>query len=134
MFHRLIYVFGPLIAAYISMAVTPAFSEVKFNIKGVYGDKAGCIMASGKQTGSDGGRFISSKGYSGYEWQCKFVWAHREAGENIGAYHGSTVWSVITLCAGEGEAYSSLLSIQLDGKTATIKNSKYDPVVLKICK
>ena len=134
MFRRLFYSFWTLIAANLVMAGTPALSEVEFNIKGIYGDKSGCKIARGKQPDGDGGRYLSSKGYSGYEWQCKIVWSHREAGKDIGAYLGSTVWSVITLCAGEGEAYSRLLSVQQDGKTVTINDDKNDSVVLKLCK
>jgi len=134
MFRRFFHATWILIATSLWMAVSPAHSEVKFNIKGIYGDKSGCKIANGQKLKGERGVSISSKGYSGHEWQCKIVWAHKEAGENIAAYHGSTVWSVITMCAGEGEAYSQLLSIQQNTETVIIRNGSNDPVILGLCK
>ncbi len=131
---QLFHAFWIFFATSLWMTVLPAHSEVKFDIKGIYGDESGCKIARGQKSKGEMGVSISPKGYRGHEWQCKVVWSHREAGENVGAYHSSTVWSVITLCAGEGEAYSRLLSIQQDEQTVIIHDGTSDPVILKRCK
>jgi len=112
----------------------PAQADVQLSLKGVYGDHAGCQNAKNIPVQREGGVFLSSRLYAGYEWSCKFAWVHEENGDTMGAYSGSTVWSVITLCASEGEAYSSLLSIQRYGDEVAIRNGTNEPVVLNRCK
>jgi len=134
MVRRLFQVLFVLAASGAWMTATPALSEQKFDINGVYGDEHGCKKETGKINVGDRGVYITSKKYAGHEWQCKFVWAHGEPGENIGAYHGSMGWSVITLCAGEGEVYSRLLSIQQNRDTVTIRDGSNEAVILNRCK
>lgn len=133
MFRWVCFAFSLLVATYADFSESRAHEAARFSIDGVYGDRAGCHIARGGKAKSEGGIRLSSKGYFGYEWQCKFVWAHKMQGEEMGAYHGSVVWSVITLCAAEGEAYTQLLSIQKLDKTVTIGSGGNDPVILNRC-
>lgn len=128
------FFFCALWASMAAWAGESAAAGEKFDLQGLYGVNSGCAMARGTDPVDDRASYISSEGYGGYEWHCKFVWSHKEAGSKIGAYEGSTVWSAITMCAGEGEAFTELLTIQLYENNVTVSNGKNDPVVMKRCK
>jgi len=109
-----------------------AYAEIALSIAGTYGDPSGCNFKMKGNFTTDSGTYLSSNVFGGYEWSCEFVWAHEAAGSEIGAYDNSQVWSVIALCAAEGEAFSQLLSIQKFNDTVTVSGGG-DQSVLKLC-
>ena len=118
-----------------SLTIPDARSSERIGFAGNYGNEEGCKFLKTKTFNSDNAIYITPKHYGGYGWRCVFSWRSKELAREIGAYDDSKVWSVITVCGVEGEARSSLLTIQQFQGTVIVKGNQADgkPLTLKRC-
>lgn len=103
----------------------------KLPLNGTYGNDSGCNSMTGQEPVSDDLAVLLPDEYREWETSCRFVAAYQGDSENI--QEGSTVWTAITSCVGEGEAGSGLITIHHSADSVTITEGDKEPKSLHRC-
>jgi hypothetical protein len=84
----------------------PLSTSYKLPLHGNYGNASGCNALTDKEPVSDDMTYLTPDEYKGWEWGGGFAFAYESASDE-----DNKDWTVILACGGEGESYSSLVSI-----------------------
>ena len=110
---------------------SPVSGFYKLPLKGNYGNESGCNALAGKTPVVDDMEYVTAEEYRGWETNCRFSVVYD--GNTAALQDGSQVWTVIMSCAGEGEAYSRLVTVHELEDSVTITEGDKEPKSLHRC-